>query len=60
MDLVANGLNLVFTDDDLAFDDPMGDCIFTITQADLDAGTKTQAVCGPKVTDLKIDFTLVQ
>jgi hypothetical protein len=59
-DLVANGLNLVFTDDDVIFDDDMGDCIFTITQADLDAGTKTQAACGPKVTALKIDFVLVQ
>lgn len=59
-DLVAKGLNLVFTDDDLAVDDPMGECTFTITQGDLDAGTKTQAVCGTKVTDLKIDFALVQ
>ena len=59
-DLLSKGLELVFTDDDAVFDDDMGECIFTITQADLDAGTKTQAMCGEKVSDLKIDFTAVQ
>ncbi|MCP4445467.1 MAG: hypothetical protein GY811_09010 [Myxococcales bacterium] len=59
-DLVTKGLFLVFEDDDISFDDPMGDCTFTITQGGLDLGTVTQAVCGPKVTNLKIDFVLIQ
>lgn len=58
--LLAKGLNLVFTDVDVVFDDPMGDCTFTITQADLDSGSKTQATCGPKATAVIIDFALVQ
>lgn len=58
--LVASGLNLVFEDKDPVNSDDMGECTFTITQVDLDAGTKTQAVCGESVTDIKIDFTLVQ
>ena len=59
-DLIAEGLFLVFTDDDVAFDDPMGECTVIVTPIDLAAGTKTYATCGTKVTDLKIDFALVQ
>jgi hypothetical protein len=59
-DLIAEGLFLVFTDDDVAFDDPMGECTVIVTPTDLAAGTKTYATCGASVTDLKIDFALVQ
>lgn len=55
-DLLNNGLNLEFLDDDSFVDDDMGGCTFTISIDDLNARGKTQLTCGAKATDVTIDF----
>ncbi len=55
-DLITQGLEFNVLDSDFASFETIGNCVMTITLADLMNGTKTLATCGDLVTNLVIDF----